>query len=262
MAGFNSSFSFGGKLHRTICTHGTSGAVEYGASITFFVDLPANAENPEIVFFSDDDGRIFRYKLTDGVFSTQAKTLCGEDDGALLFYKFVFSVPSGSFQIVRSKNRISDTTVDLDDSFKDAFQLTVYKKRDVVPDKLIGGIMYQIFPDRFFRSGKVRCESDAEFNDDWYGGIPPYVKDDESGEGFKNNTLFGGDLWGIAKKLDYIKSLGVTCIYLNPVFEAHSNHKYDTGNYDKIDDVFGGEKAFKKLIKAAVSNRNSHERKN
>ena len=251
MAGFNSSFSFGGKLHRTATTHGTSGAVEYGASVRFSVDLPNGAENAKIVFFSDDDGRIFEYKLTDGAFSTQAKALCGEDDGALLFYKFVFSVPSGDFQIVRSKNGLSDTTVDLDDSFENAFQLTVYKKRDVMPEKLVGGIMYQIFPDRFFRGGKEPCRSDAVIDDDWYEGIPPYVKDGESGEGFKNNVFFGGDLFGIVKKLDYIKSLGVTCIYLNPVFEAYSNHKYDTGNYDKIDDMFGGEKAFKKLIKAA-----------
>ena len=251
MAGFNSSFSFGGKLHKTVPTHGTSGAVEYGSSVTFYAELPNNATNAKIVFFSDDDGNIFEYDLTDGTFFALAESLCGENRDALLYYKFVFTVPSGEFQIVSAKKGIADAVVDRDDSFDDAFQLTVYRKRDILPQKLQGGIMYQIFPDRFFRGGDEPCREDAVIDHDWYGGIPPYVKDGENGEGFKNNVFFGGDLWGIAEKIDYLKSLGVTCIYLNPIFEAYSNHKYDTGNYDKVDAMFGGEEAFEALVKAA-----------
>ena len=57
-----------------------------------------------------------------------------------------------------------------------------------------------------------------------------------------NNDYFQGDLKGITEKLDYIASLGVTCIYLNPIFEAQSNHRYDTSDYSKIDPLLGSEK--------------------
>ena len=74
----------------------------------------------------------------------------------------------------------------------------------------------------------------------------PFYKPDENGI-VKNTDFFGGNLDGIIKKLPYIKSLGVTAIYLSPVFEAESNHKYDTGNYENIDPMFGNEKDFKTL---------------
>jgi glycosidase len=86
-------------------------------------------------------------------------------------------------------------------------------------------------------------------NDDWYDGVPEYP---EYPGGFvRNNMFFGGTLWGVIEKLDYLKSLGVNFIYLNPIFEAYSNHKYDTGDYTKIDPMFGGEEAFDALISAA-----------
>ena len=63
----------------------------------------------------------------------------------------------------------------------------------------------------------------------------------------KNNVFFGGNLWGVAQKLDRLSKLGVSVIYLNPIFEAASNHKYDIGDYMKIDGGFGGEAAFAEL---------------
>ena len=63
--------------------------------------------------------------------------------------------------------------------------------------------------------------------------------------------FFGGNLWGVAEKLDYLKSLGVGVIYLNPIFKAYSNHKYDTADYMTVDKGFGGEKALLKLIENA-----------
>jgi glycosidase len=86
-------------------------------------------------------------------------------------------------------------------------------------------------------------------NTDWENGLPQYPL--YPGAPLENNMFFGGNLDGVTKKLDYIASLGVNCIYLNPIFEAHSNHKYDTGNYLKIDDMFGGEEAFLRLLAEA-----------
>ena len=69
--------------------------------------------------------------------------------------------------------------------------------------------------------------------------------------------FFGGDLYGIIDKLDYIEELGVTCLYLSPIFDAYSNHKYDTGDYMSVDSMFGSEKALDTLIKEAKK-RNIH----
>ncbi len=66
-----------------------------------------------------------------------------------------------------------------------------------------------------------------------------------------NQDYFGGDLRGIEEKLGYLKSLGVTCLYLNPIFEAHSNHRYDTADYRKIDPLLGTEEDFRSLCESA-----------
>ncbi len=129
------------------------------------------------------------------------------------------------------------------------FQLTLSDFKYPVPKWLYGGIIYHVFVDRFYRAGEVAIRNDVVINEDWDNGIPEYPE--YPGAFLRNNVFFGGTLYGITEKLDYIASLGVNCIYLSPVFEAYSNHKYDTGNYFKIDDMFGGEEAFKELIEKA-----------
>jgi glycosidase len=114
-----------------------------------------------------------------------------------------------------------------------------------------GRIMYHIFVDRFAK-GSVSCpvREDAEINPDWDNGIMQFPE--KAGDELSNNMFFGGTLWGVAEKLDYLKSLGVGVIYLSPIFEAYSNHKYDTGNYLKVDEMFGGDEAFENLVKKAA----------
>ena len=131
------------------------------------------------------------------------------------------------------------------------FQLTVYDEHFETPDFLKGGVMYQIFPDRFHKSGLPHegVPSDRVLRDDW-GGTPWY-KPDHNGHVW-NNDYFGGDLEGIVQKLDYLESLGVTCIYLNPVFEAHENHRYNTANYRKIDPLLGTNQDFHRLCTEAA----------
>ena len=72
-----------------------------------------------------------------------------------------------------------------------------------------------------------------------------------AGGKLENNEFFGGTLWGIAEKLPYLQELGVNVLYLSPIFTAYSNHKYDTGNYLSVDEMFGGDEAFEHLIKKA-----------
>ena len=128
------------------------------------------------------------------------------------------------------------------------WQLTAYEKTDV-PVLAGGGIIYQIMVDRFATDKeRFRTKSGAVYRDDW--GAAPYYTADDNGI-VPNNDMFGGNLYGVADKLDYLKSLNVKVIYLNPIFEAASNHKYDTGNYRKADEDFGGDKALDYLIKKA-----------
>lgn len=133
---------------------------------------------------------------------------------------------------------------------EELFQLTVFDENLYTPLFIRGGIMYQIFPDRFCKSGKPHenVPTDRIMRDDWYA--TPYYKPDEKGI-VRNNDYFGGDLQGIIEKLPYIKSLETTVIYLNPIFEAHENHRYNTANYEKIDPLLGTEEDFKELCAKA-----------
>ncbi len=132
------------------------------------------------------------------------------------------------------------------------FQLSVYGDNYETPGWLKGGIIYQIFPDRFngdiknkiLPSGKVAVKDKNR--------LPTFLPD-ENGE-VLNNEFYGGDLKGIREKIPYLKSLNVTAIYLNPIFEAYSNHRYDTGDYLKIDPVLGTEEDLKNLIAACKDN--------
>ena len=116
------------------------------------------------------------------------------------------------------------------------------------PEWFKGGVMYQIFPDRFHKNGTMPDIKGRIGRADW-GGEPSF-RPNEKGK-VLNNDFFGGNLKGIQEKLDYLQNLGVTTIYLNPIFEAASNHRYDTSDYMKIDPILGDEQDLAELVKAA-----------
>ena len=126
-----------------------------------------------------------------------------------------------------------------------SWQITVYDKQYRTPDWMKGGVMYQIFPDRFYKAGDLPIAQGKILRGDW-GGLPNY-RPNEFGK-VLNNDFFGGNLAGITEKLDYLHDLGVTVIYLNPIFEAYSNHRYDTGDYLKIDPLLGETKDLDNLV--------------
>ncbi len=139
-----------------------------------------------------------------------------------------------------------------------SYQVTVYDPAYQTPEYLRRGVVYQIFPDRFFKDkngqkGRVRkiqsAHPEATFHEEW-NEKPLLNPDPENGD---NQALdfFGGTLKGIRQKLDYLEELGVSVLYLNPIFRARSNHRYDTGSYEEIDPILGDEKAFQELIAAA-----------
>lgn len=128
-------------------------------------------------------------------------------------------------------------------------QLLVYCPSGESGQKLCGKMIYHIFVDRFYRSGRSEVRPGARFNPDWRGGEVDFAE--RRGGFVKNNDFFGGDLWGICEKLDYISSLGTDYIYLSPVFDSVSNHKYDTGDYLRVDEYFGGNEALSTLAAEA-----------
>lgn len=130
------------------------------------------------------------------------------------------------------------------------WQLTCYEADFTTPDWLAGGIFYQIFPDRFAASGqeKANIPADRVLHSTWEE--EPAWEPDAQGRVW-NNDYAGGDLAGITEKLDYLASLSVTCLYLNPIFEAHSNHRYDTADYTRIDPLLGEEKDLTRLTAEA-----------
>ena len=100
-------------------------------------------------------------------------------------------------------------------------------------------VWYQIFPDRF-------CNGNPDIN-------PENVLEWDTKKKIENRDLYGGDLQGILDKLDYLQKLGITGIYLTPINEAPSNHKYDTADYERIDPHFGNELLMKALVQSAHS---------
>ncbi|MGN1383263.1 MAG: alpha-amylase family glycosyl hydrolase, partial [Eubacterium sp.] len=106
-----------------------------------------------------------------------------------------------------------------------AWQQTVYRRKYLAPEWLYGGVFYHIFVDRFCHSGNYVQMEGKVIRRDW-GGTPEY-RPNAQGK-ILNNDFFGGNLKGIIEKLPYLQRLGVTCLYLSPIFSAYSNHKYDT----------------------------------
>lgn len=133
------------------------------------------------------------------------------------------------------------------------WQLTVYDGASETPEWFGRGVSYQIFPDRFHRAkrrGVTDMVGGRTLHEDWDEMIE-YLPD-ARGE-ITCSDFFGGDLLGIARKLDYLRSLGVTTLYLNPVFEAASNHRYDTAEYRNIDPLLGTEDDFRTLCAEAAA---------
>ena len=131
------------------------------------------------------------------------------------------------------------------------WQLTVYEPDFKTPDWIKDGTMYQIFPDRFYEGvpNKPMPFADRIYRPDKTG--EPYFWPNEQSEGYLNMDYYGGDFAGIQQKLPYLEELGVTCIYLNPIFEAHANHRYNTANYLKADPLLGTNEDFAALCAEA-----------
>lgn len=131
-----------------------------------------------------------------------------------------------------------------------SYQITVYDSAFMPPAFLRQGVMYQIFPDRFARSKMPQSDrTDVYLHREW-DSLPMLDPDSRSGDN-RAFDFFGGNLNGIREKLPYLESLGVTVLYLNPIFKARSNHRYDTGDYSLVDPLLGTNEEFAALCDEA-----------
>ncbi|MCH5324587.1 MAG: glycoside hydrolase family 13 protein [Eubacterium sp.] len=224
------------------------GAIKQFETARFTLRFPKdwNVADPTLVVFRPENKeRYVRLELSDS--STDYNTYsCNYSpmNVGLHYYYFTVMIDGNRRYIKRQGASIGV----LDDG--EMFQLTVYDPETTSPDWIKGGVMYQIFPDRFCRSGKAHenVPADRIIHDNWED--TPYYRPDEQGT-IRNNDYFGGDLQGIIDKLPYLESLGVTCLYLNPIFESHENHRYSTACYERIDPLLGTEEDFTELCKKA-----------
>ncbi len=163
---------------------------------------------------------------------------------ALYFYYFKITTEEGTFDLYKQGD---DTNI----AVGDLWQVTAFDKDYDTPSDFKGRVMYQIFPDRFAKEGEVQATGKLEpyFLHADVKDIPVYLPSKEGK--IMNNDFFGGNLKGITKKLAYLKDMGVGIIYLNPIFMAYSNHRYDTADYKRIDPLLGTESDFKDLCTAA-----------
>lgn len=188
------------------------------------------SETPFVFEQREGDYDIYRCQ-----FSTQER--------GLYYYWFYVVKPDGGFRLFKygSETNMEDG---------DKWQLSVVPADFTVPDFAKGAVMYQILPDRFFRAGDCDLKDKLQpftLHEHW-NEEPQYTPDEQ---GNWCGDFFGGNLNGIREKLPYLKSLGVGLIYLNPIFMAYSNHRYDTADYKRIDPMLGTEEDFKALCEAA-----------
>lgn len=173
--------------------------------------------------------------------------------GDPIWYYFVFIYSDKKMLFYGNNKNLTGGIGTLFESNPLSYQITVYDKNFKTPSWWKEGPVYHIFVDRFYKSvSYTRPPSEREFyiHKDWTE--KPLYLPHGNNEKYFPNDFFGGNLQGIIEKLDYINKLGIRTIYLSPIFEAHSNHKYDTADYTKIDPAFGDIGIFHKLCNEAA----------
>ncbi len=191
-----------------------------------------------------EDGKWERYqakeyllkKISDDVYSTEVKFL------KIGYYFYYFEIIFNNKLLNIVLDPLTNNAKICNDTYN-KWQVTVYDKElDCKKTGFENSVMYQIFPDSFYRD-KVLQDGilpDRKIVETGYLNIV----DDSSRVNVKNNTYYGGNIDGIRKKLPYLRELGINIIYLNPIFEAHSNHRYNTANFMQLDPLLGKNKDF------------------
>ena len=225
------------------------GAAKMGEPVRIFVDAKGPARVTLRLWVGGQERLIHGQDAGDGM----EFTFVPEGTG-LLWYYFILDGPKGRrYYGVQRGNGGPGRVYDAPPG---SWQLTVYDPAFETPAWFREGIAYQIFPDRFCRGGETLGVEAHEalghrvlLHETWEEApayLPPPGLDH-----YDPCDFFGGNLRGIREKLPYLASLGVTCLYLNPIFLSSSNHRYNTADYRRIDPMLGTEADFTALAREA-----------
>lgn len=188
------------------------------------------------------------HRLLDG--SVYETVLHAPEETGLLWYSFLVETNTELFYYGNNAEGLGGVGA-VYASAPPPYQITLYKAGYETPHWFKNSVMYQIFPDRFHpgRMDSFSCGRQDIIRREWKE--TPFYKADQFGGQYLANDFFGGNLQGIMEKLPYLAELGIDALYLNPIFEAYSNHKYDTGDYENIDPMFGDNALFQTLCSTA-----------
>lgn len=223
------------------------GGVNPGDRVRFFAETQRQDIDIFLRLWVDDHEVMIRGERIEG----GVEFYYTPEHTGIVWYYFVIYAPEGCkyYSSRGGEGRMYDYP-------PDSYQLTVYDKAYSTPEWFRRGVVYQIFPDRFFRNGEIlgldrHRELGHEFtvHESWEDE-PDYLPLPGK-KHYSPTDFFGGNLWGIAEKLPYIASLGVNCIYLNPIGLSDSNHRYNTADYMEVDPILGGNEALKHLAAEA-----------
>ena len=229
------------------------GAVDIGTEITLRIAVKEKRRAPSVTLrlWVNNAEELVPMKLSGKMDTTlfyEAKISAMKNPGLMWYYFIIESEADRWYYCNNSEFLGGEGSLLM--SPADSYQITVYKKGYTVPKWLREGVMYQIFVDRFYCPGEIIKKDRNYYYHETWGDTPRFDLTDEEGN-YSNRDFFGGNLYGVIEKLPYLFDLGVTAIYLNPIFDAFSNHKYDTGDYENVDKMFGGNDAFIELCDKA-----------
>ena len=231
------------------------GAVETGASVRLSIEDPGRFVSGAVLeVYGDDYEKSFPMEKTEIGFTAE---FTAPETAQALWYRFVLYYPDGGTQwLCPGADGQHSAICSLP---QEGFRLTVFQKGFQTPDWMKHGVLYQIFPDRFakdesdtavkgYAAHKAKDQT-VHVHESW--DEPVEWKDNLPDGGYAPVDFYGGTLKGIESKLKELKNLGVTVLYLNPIFESASNHRYDTGCYETVDPILGTNEDFSALCEAA-----------
>ncbi len=218
----------------------SNSAPKIGDKITLKVRVPNDYlfEKAMLRIYHDGEPRIFEMKLAkkgtiESWYQTTVEILNLQNS-----YRFAF-IGHAKYEYLNARGLF-----DHDVHSNNDFQIVAIPAN---PAWIYSSVFYQIFPDRFAKSGKVNITPDWAYPREW--NLLPRGRGKYTGQ-----ELYGGDLYGVEEHLDHITELGANGIYFTPIFPSRSNHRYDATSFDHVDSILGGDKAFQSLIKVSKKN--------
>ncbi|KGX86109.1 glycoside hydrolase family 13 protein [Pontibacillus litoralis] len=232
------------------------GAAPKGSIVSIKIDIPDHYDAQEVFlhYIYDRTEEHHKVEMTPSKrahdYPTYEVTISMPNQPQLVWYYFEVGANQGTLYYGRVDGQVSGEGR-VYTHIPPSWQITVYDPSFTTPNWWKNATMYQIFPDRFHigKEPLVNKAPKSSLLHAHWDNEPIYIRN-EAGDVVRWD-FFGGNLQGIIEKLDYIASLGVHVIYLNPIFEAESNHRYDTGDYHQIDGLLGTKEDFQQLLMEA-----------